>query len=238
MHNSVEYGNSIIEFQLKRSVRKTLGISILPNGEVEVTAPESASIEKIKEIVLKRSSWVLEQKRLTNLNPLPQPKKQFISGESFYYLGRHYRLRVFESNYDSLDILDDRLVLNSTFPEDIDLKRSTVLKWYLNRSSEILTTRFQEISSKLGQQGIQLAIKKLSKRWGEYHPSQRLIVLNAELVVAPTDCIDYVIVHELCHAIHPDHSAEFFIALENYLPNWRNLKARLEEHGNGFEAMI
>lgn len=235
---SVEYGNSIIEFQIKRSSRKTLGISVLPCGSFEVTAPENAPITKIREIVLKRGAWLLEQRRLTGFNPIPQPSKQFISGESFYLLGRHYRLKVFEANYDSLDILDDRLILNCTFPEDTELKRTLLLKWYMTKAGEVLSNRFTQLASRFEQEDIQVIVKKLSKRWGEYHPSKKLIALNPELVVAPMECIDYVIIHELCHAICLSHCPEFYELLTARLPRWRDLKNELEGHSNGFQSLF
>jgi len=235
---SVEYGNSIIEFQVKRSSRKTLGISVLTCGSVEVTAPDSAPLDKIKEIVLRRGAWLLEQKRLVGFNPILQPQKLFVSGESFYFLGRHYRLKVFESNYDSVDILDDRLILNCTFSEDKELKQSLLLKWYMKKAQEKLSERFSYLTSQFKQETIEVSVKKLSKRWGEFHPNKNLIVLNAELVVAPMECIDYVIIHELCHAICLNHGSEFYDLLTARLPRWRDLKNDLESHSNGFSAFI
>jgi predicted metal-dependent hydrolase len=206
----------------------------LPCGSIEVIAPKDAPLDKIKETVLKRGSWLLEQRRLTGFNPIPQPQKSFISGESFYLLGRHYRLKVFEANYDSVDILDDRLILNCTFPEDTQLKNSLLLKWYMKKANETLAERFRHLSIIFKQEAIELSIKKLTKRWGEFHPNKNLIVLNAELVVAPVECIDYVITHELCHAICLSHSPEFYELLSTRLPRWRDLKNELESHSNGF----
>jgi hypothetical protein len=234
----VEYGNSKIEFNIKRSSRKTLGISVLPCGSVEVTAPQDAPLDKIKEIVTRRGAWLLEQKRLIGFNPKPQPEKSLVSGESFYLLGRHYRLKVFESSYDSVDIFDDRLVLNCTFPEDIQLKRALLLKWYMKKATEILTERFRYIAISLKQGAIDILVKKLSKRWGEFHPGKNLVVLNAELVVAPMECVDYVVIHELSHAICLDHSPEFYDLLSKRLPRWRDLKNELESHSNGFSSLM
>ncbi len=238
MLESVEYGNSLIKFEVKRSNRKTLGISVLPCGMVEVTAPENAPITKIKEIVHKRGSWLLEQKRQVGYNPILQPPKSFISGESYYLLGRHYRLKVFEANYDSIDVLDDRLIMNCSFPEDIDLKRSLMLNWYLNMANKVVSERFNHLVSKYGHEDFALVVKKLSKRWGEFHPNKNMIVLNAELIVAPIECIDYVITHELCHSIHLEHGPEFSKLLSYRLPNWKELKNTLETHANGFEPII
>jgi hypothetical protein len=234
----VGYGNSKIEFRIKRSGRKSLGISVLPNGTVEVTAPQDATLEKIKELIIKRGAWLIEQQRSVASNPVPLPQKLLVSGESFYLLGRHYRLKIFESNYDAVDILDDRLILNCTFPEDIELKRSILLKWYFNKASDILTARFKFHAQVFNQETVEVAVKKLAKRWGEYHPGKNLVVLNAELVVTPLDCIDYVIIHELSHAIVLDHGLKFYDLLTRRLPRWKELKKELELHSIGFGPML
>lgn len=234
----VEYGNSKIEFEIKRSARKTLGISVLPSGTVEVTAPQDATLDKIKEIIIKRGSWLLEQQRLVGFSPIPQPNKSFVSGESFYLLGRHYRLKVFEANYDAVDILDDKLILNCTFPEDIELKRNLLLKWYLKKATDVLIERFKFNAQNLKQEAVEVSVKKLTKRWGEFHPSKNLVVLNAELVVSPMECIDYVIIHELSHAVVLDHGPEFYKLLSRRLPRWKDLKNELEGHSIGFSPLI
>lgn len=237
MQDSVEYGNSKINFNIKRTPRKTLGISVLPCGTVEVSAPVSAPIERIHDLIIKRGAWIVEQKRLTNFNPVPQPRKQYITGESFHFLGRQYRLKVFEANYDSVDILNDRIILNCTFPEDVELKRSLLFGWYSKKAHEVLLRRFREKADFYKQLDIEAGVKKLSKTWGEYHPKQRLIILNMELIVAPMECIDYVIIHELCHAIVPDHSSEFYSLLKTRLPNWEQLKFDLEGHSVGLSII-
>lgn len=234
----VEYGSSKIEFRIKRSARKTLGIAVLPDGAVEVTAPTDATLDKIKEIIIKKGSWLLEQQRLTGFNPVPQPGKSLVSGESFYLLGRHYRLKIFEANYDAVDILDDKIILNCTFPEDTELKRSLLFKWYLKKAADILTDRFKFHAQNLKQEEVEVSVKKLTKRWGEFHPNKNLVVLNAELVVAPMECIDYVIIHELSHAVVLDHGPEFYNLLGRRLPRWRDLKNELEGHSIGFSPLI
>lgn len=233
----VEYGSSKIEFRLKRSARKTLGIAVLPDGAVEVTAPNDASLAKIKEIVARRGSWLLEQQRLTGFNPIPLPSKSLVSGESFYFLGRHYRLKIFEANYDAVEILDDKLVLNCTFPEDSELKRSLLMTWYFRKANEVLTERFKYQTQLLNQETVEVSVKRLTKRWGEFHPSKNLVVLNAELIVAPIECIDYVIVHELSHAVISDHGPDFYNLLTRRLPRWKDLKNELEGHSNGFQSI-
>lgn len=237
MSEFVDFGNSKIEFKVKRSKRKTLGISVCPSGEVEVTAPEHAGILRIKELVQKRAGWILEQKRLSAFTPLPEPVRQLVSGESYYYQGRQLRLKVFEANYDSVELVDDRLVVNCTFPDEPELKITLLQKWYAAKAQTLFTERLQFYSSKFAQENLGLTIKKMNKCWGEYHPSKKLIVLNVELIVAPLECIDYVIIHELCHAVCLNHGSEFYNLLASRLPNWELLKNKLETYSNGLSSL-
>ena len=195
-------------------------------------------MERIKEGVIRRGAWLLEQRRLTGFNPVSQPDKTLVSGESFHLLGRHYRLKVFGSSYDSVDILDDRLILNCIAPKDLEHKRALMINWYLRRATEILTERFRLHAYAFNHGSIAVAIKLLAKRWGEFHQSKNLVVLNVELVVAPVECIDYVIIHELCHADCLHHGPEFEALLTNRLPRWRDLKAALESHSNGLCGLV
>ena len=77
----------------------------------------------------------------------------------------------------------------------------------------------------------------MSKSWGEYHPSKKMIILNVELVVAPLECIDYVIIHELCHAVCLNHGSDFYNLLASRLPNWELLKNKLETYSNGLSGL-
>lgn len=234
MIDFVEYGNSKIEFKIKWSLRKSLGISILPTGDVEVTAPEGADINRVKEAVIKRAAWVLEQKRLANFNPIQMPSKQFVSGETYYYLGRQYRLKLFASNYNQIDILDDRFILNCTDLNDAALKQSLLISWFEQRAKMILSERFNHLKEKFNQLNTSIAVKKLSKSWGEFNTSKKLVTLNSELIVAPVECIDYVIIHELSHEIVDGHNSEFYNLMSRRLKNWRDLKNQLEGYSQGF----
>lgn len=234
MLDFVDYGNSRIEFKIKWSFRKTLGISVLPCGSIEVTAPQGSEIEKIKDLVLKRGSWLLEQKRNTSFNPIPMPSKQFESGESFYYLGRQYRLKVFDSGYEEVSIINDRLVINCADSKNFELKRNLLLRWYSAKAEATLTERFRLLSEKFEHDDVKLEVKKLMKSWGEFHNSKNLIVLNSELIVAPVECIDYVIIHELSHSIILHHGSDFYAFMSSRLPGWRDLKSKLESYSHGF----
>ncbi|MBF0362762.1 MAG: M48 family metallopeptidase [Oligoflexia bacterium] len=237
MEDFVDFGNTRIEFRVKRTKRKTLGISVYPTGEVEIVAPEKAGLLRIKKLILKRAQWILEQKRLSKFTPLSEPTRQLVSGEGYYYLGRQLRLKVFEANYDSVELHDDRLILNCTFPEERELKISLLQKWYATKAQTVISERLDFHTAKFSQAKVEMIIKKMAKCWGEYHPDKKLIVFNMELIVAPLECIDYVIIHELCHVVCLHHGSDFYNLLSNRLHNWEDLKNKLETYSNGLSGL-
>jgi|LULL01.1.fsa_nt_gb predicted metal-dependent hydrolase len=228
MQDFIDYGNLKINFHLKRSKRKSLGISVLPSGEVEVTAPEMARIEKIKEILSKRASWIVDQQREVSKYDVAQPERQIISGETVKYLGRQYRLKVNESSKNEVLIIHDWIHINVKSGSD---KKKIYKDWLKSRALQDFQKRLclcMEKASRIGLTSIpELKIRKMSKRWGSC-THDGVITLNIELVSAPVDCIDYVILHELCHLKEASHNQRFKNLMSLMLPEWRELKFKLE----------
>jgi predicted metal-dependent hydrolase len=224
----IDYGNKKINFSLKRTKRKSLGISVLPSGEVEVTAPEMARIEKIKEVLVKRGQWVLDQQRDVSKYDVVQPERQLISGESIKILGRQYRLKLIESNLDGVKILDDWIHLHVRKNSS---KERVYKEWLKAIAFENFNERLAYCLGKAERIGISsiptLKIRKMNKRWGSC-THDGIITLNIELISAPVDCIDYVILHELCHLKEPSHNQRFKNLMSLMMPEWKILKEKLE----------
>jgi len=228
MQEFIDYGNKKIHFSLKRSKRKSLGISVLPNGEVEVTAPEMARIEKVKEVLVNRGQWVLDQQRDVSKYDVIQPERQFVSGETIKFLGRQYRLKLIESRDDEVKFVDDWIHLHV---KSISNKERIYKDWLKSVAIENFNKRLTHCLEKAERIGISslptLKIRKMSKRWGSC-THDGIITLNIELISAPVDCIDYVILHELCHLKEPSHNQRFKNLMSLMLPEWRSLKMKLD----------
>ena len=238
MDDFVHYGRTKIHYKIERLQRKTLGITVEPMGQVLVLAPDDASDDKIQEMVIKRGSWITEQLSFFSNRPIPENRRKGLSGESFYFLGRQYRLKVIESHYDEVNIKDDRIVLKYSFDDQEDLKLALLKRWYFDRANNTFSERLQEYKTIFGNDDISIAIKKLKNSWGKFYPKNRNIVLNVELIVAPIDCIDYVIVHELCHGKVLNHGKEFDVLMSLAMPNWKILKTKLEGFSNGLSSLF
>lgn len=227
---SIQYGEIRISFQLEQTERKTLAISVHPDMTVEVKAPEKAKLSDIKERVQKKAPWILKQQREFETYLPAQPNRKYVSGETFRYLGKQYRLKVIKnSETRELQLKRGYLELHLTGKPDKATIKNAVEDWFRLRGKQLLTDRFldylKRTKLKLPHEPA-LEIRKMKTRWGSCTKEGK-IILNPELVHVPTRCIDYVIAHELCHVIEHNHSKRFYDLLDREMPGWRNVQGKL-----------
>ncbi len=216
-------------YTVERSSRKTLGISVLPDGSVVVTAPRHIRLAKIEGKLLRKLRWVRRQKEVfIGLQATKSPKR-YCSGATHIYLGRQYRLKVklgkpihvaLRGAYIEITVL-------SKAPERV---KEALTKWYRDHAEAQFSERLRPWAAWCASRGLpepRLFIRAMPKRWGSAHADGR-IYLNPDLIKAPSPCVEYVICHEVIHLRHRHHDRAFFAALSRHLPNWRVLKQRLE----------
>lgn len=227
---SFVWGGEIVPFTLRRDERRRLKISVTPLGEIVVVAPLDATAEEVVGRVSRRGSWIVRQlKDFEKWRPRTPPR-QYVSGETHLYLGRQYRLRVVTSSQPDMGIDGDRLVM--TVPEDAGfIYRRTILRhWYSLQAHRLFPSRLDAVLSPFLRDGIdrpRLIIREMSMRWGSFTPKGNL-VLNCDLVRASTNCIDYVMAHELAHALEPDHGLGWQRLMDRVMPDWADRKTELE----------
>jgi len=223
----IQYGATIIDYDIEFAQRKTLSICVNPDSSVCLRAPIDAPLEQIQQKVHKRASWILKQKRFFESFGTSTTKRQYISGESHLYLGRQYMLRVKESNVNAVHYQNNIIEIECRHKKDAGILLQT---WYRQRAN----VKFQEYAQPIIEQfsiyGVKpqsLSIKKMDKRWG-YCTIDGHITLNPRLICAPRCCIEYVITHELCHLIYRSHNKEFYALLTKEMPHWEKWKNKLE----------
>jgi len=228
MKDFIDFGSRDITFCLTFSDRKSLGITITPDMEVLVKAPRNASIEQIKEKVRKKAPWILKQQSYFLFFHPRTPEKKFVSGETHLYLGRQYRLKVMEAKINSVHF-------KGRFFEVQTKKKSNakalLRQWYRERAkmkfdeiAEPWIQRFQKYNVKPES----IYLQEMPTRWGSCTPKGK-IILNPELIKAPKPCIEYVVIHELCHLVHPNHTNAFIQLQEKVMPDWQKWKTKLDK---------
>ncbi|XLS30289.1 M48 family metallopeptidase [Flavobacteriaceae bacterium M23B6Z8] len=228
MKKAVQFGSELIEYQLSFVNRKTLGITVQPDRNVVVKAPLGSSIDKIQAKIRKKAPWILKQKdHFLSFEPRT-PERRYVSGETHLYLGRQYQLRIVnEGDLERVKYTGRFLEINT---HDKKNAEKLLKEWYKSKArlwfsklADPLINRFK----KYDVSPLNLEIKKMKYRWGSCSSHGR-ILLNPELIKAPKACIEYVIIHELCHLVHRDHTKAFFDLQAKEMPDWEKWKNKLE----------
>lgn len=228
---AIEYGKHLIDFSVIRRERRTLEIAVEPDTSVIIAAPLDATKADIEAKVKKRAGWIRKQQAFFAQFLPRTPVRKYESGETHLYLGRQYRLKVRLAEHASVKLVRGFILVASPSPNQTEMTRSLVEEWYRKRAkikfAERLKICLERFPEKAAFQPKEIIVRKLKQRWGSMSPSRRLL-LNRRLVEAPTDAIDYVITHELCHIAHPNHGAAFLELFGSVMSDWPKRKRRLE----------
>ncbi len=217
------------DYHLIREDRKTLSATVLPSQAVVVKVPSQASMDRVDEFLRRKFRWVLKQKRYFG-QFRAQREKHYVSGETFRYRGRSYKLLIREDgNHERVSLQHGRLTVFTARPRRPAHSKQLLDAWYREKAQNVFSERLHACFSMFGYDEMPgLMIKKMTRRWGSYSRKTHRVTLNRELIQAATRHIDYVIIHELCHVTHPKHSRAFFDFLTSKLPQWQRLKTELE----------
>ena len=227
MTTSIQFGSKQINFTVVYSNRKTLGITVTPDLDVLVKAPNDSSLDKIKEKLRKKASWIIKQQSFFLSFHPKTPARLYVGGETHLYLGRQYLLNVAISNTESVKLKGKFIEVKAT---DKTRVKPLVKDWYLAHAKSKFNEIAQPLIAKFKRHKVEpdsIVFREMPTRWGSC-TSKGKIILNPELIKAPKGCIEYVIIHELCHLIHHDHTQKFIDLQTKEMPDWERLKLKLE----------
>ena len=224
------WGGRRLPFRLRLAEVKRLRIVVDPEGLVSVTAPLHASEQAVVARVSRRGGWIQRQQdRFARWRP-KTPLRQYLSGETHLFLGDQLRLQIESECPLGVEKRGNRLVVGLGWVKDRGLTRELVQTWYTAQARSILRARWEAqrgFWERHRVQAARLVVRPLLNRWGSMTPAGTL-VLNADLVRASPQLIDYVIAHEMAHLRHPDHGQAWRALLSRCMPDWEQRKRLLE----------
>jgi len=231
-HGIVTFGPETIRYKVQLlTTRRTLGIEVHPNLQVLVRAPIDCDPAIVAAKVQQRAPWISKQLAAFQRFSPRTPPRQFVSGETHLYLGRQYRLKVDEGAATSVKLTRGQLMVTTHSKAQPQQVKTILQRWYRARAKEIFEDVLNVCFRSFAQRGYsqpRLAVKDMHTRWGSLS-SAGLLTLNSNLIRTPKSCIEYVVVHELCHLEHKNHGAKFYRLLEQLMPDWPKRKRKLEE---------
>lgn len=223
-----------LQFSLQRSVRRrTMQITVERNGDLVLSAPPDVEDERLREFVLEKRFWVYT--KLAEKDRLQRriPRKEFVGGEGFLYLGRSHRLKVVE-------ILDVPLKLNGgrfcLRRDAISDAREHFVRWYGEHAKTWLSGRVAEFQSRMEVQPAGVKVQDLGYRWGSCGKGDWLY-FHWKTILLPARIAEYVVVHELAHLHERHHTPAFWLRVERAMPDFAQRKTWLAEHGIDVEGI-
>ncbi len=218
---------------LKKGGTRKIMIRVHPDQRVVATVPHDASDDSIQEAMLKQARWIWQSiEEFSKQKDYVLPKR-YISGETQFYLGRRYVLKVLIDSEQVSNVKLSRGKLNVTLRKDYDDRmvkiKPLIDKWYQHKAKAIFHERLNEMLPKAAwvTGTPSFRIMAMQKQWGSCSTKGNLM-LNPHLIKASKECIDYVILHELCHIAEHNHSDKFWRLLTQVMPNWKEVKAKLD----------
>lgn len=222
-----------IQYLLQRKNVKNINLRIRMDSSIYVSANPEINEEKIDEFVVTKGDYILSSlqrfKEIEKYRPLP---KQYVSGETFYILGRGLRLKVSESSKESVFSDGVYLFLMVKDKNDSNRKQYLITRYLNKECRDIFNKIVLEIYSLFQKYGVDmpsLRIRDMKTRWGSCVSDKGVITLNKQLLGAPRNCIEYVILHEFCHFIQPNHSKKFYNLITMLMPDWQERKRILDQ---------
>jgi len=193
-----------------------------PDGHVRVSAPLTVSDEAVRLAVIGKLAWIRRQREGFERQPR-QTEREAVTGESHYFLGRRYRLKVVASDGRPHVLLRTKTILELHIsPDATETQRLQVLdRWYRDQLRAAAAPLIAIWEAELGVQASRWGIKRMKTKWGSCNHESRSIWINSELAKKPLECLEYIVAHELVHLLIPRHGDAFGQLMDRVMPNWR-----------------
>lgn len=226
-----------LDYEVVRSRRSTTDIIIERDGSVLVRAPEWLDDDQVADIVKSRNYWIYQG--LAEWRDLNATRvlREYKNGEGFLYLGRAYRLLLVSDQEEPLQLKDGRFTLRRDLVEqgEIAAARTVFRDFYVAKGLERLHARVDYYAPKVGVDPAGVEVKELGHRWATCSTSGKLS-FHWKVMMAPQTIIDYIVVHELCHFHHRDHTDAFWNEVDKVMPDFRERKEWLRKNGAGLDV--
>ena len=220
-----------LEYEIVYSQRRTIGITVERDRRVVVRAPSQARPETVAAAVERKRFWIWGKLRDPRKYPEKRPAKEFVTGETFLFLGQSFGLQLVREARGEVRFDGRRFELSRA---DLSEARPLFGAWYLAQARAHLAPRVATVARAMGIGFKRIAVREMKYRWGSCTPGGTL-TFNWRIVQAPTMVVDYLIVHELAHVLEPNHSGAFWNIVAVHVPAWARAKDWLRRHGSRLE---
>jgi len=230
-YREVELAAGTLPYTLERKKVKNLILRIKLDGSVWVSVPKRVPIYEVERFLRQEEDYIQRKLEFCERErEKKRPPLQLVDGEQIYYLDRLMTLRIREWPLEAVWIEGDELCIQVSDRENLERKKELLQSWYRDEMQTIFSELIEQVYHRFRAYGVEypvVKIRSMTSRWGSCTPQKKKITLNSYLIFQPLSSIEYVVVHELAHFIHLDHSKEFWALVEEILPDYKERKRRL-----------
>lgn len=233
--STVQFGDTRLGYTIQRTRReKTVAVAVDPVRGIEVRAPRSTSVDRLDQIVHRKAKWIIERRRRQEDLPPAPSRREFVTGETFLYLGRQYRLKIEEAtpgdDFPGVRLVGRWLTVKCGPGERVAEVRGRLVAWYRAHAGRRLAERVRLWSGRLSAEPLGVLVRDQRKRWGSAD-ADGVVRLNWRVVQASIPLMDYVVAHELVHLEHRDHTRAFWAKLGHVMPDYEHRREALRVLG-------
>ena len=214
---------STFEIDVIRKDIKNMHLAVYPpTGRIRLAAPTNIDGEVVRLFAISKIGWIKKHIKQFKDQPRESPR-EYKSGESHYFEGKRYLLKVIEHNgFNKVEVTGTKTISMSVRPNSTRDERASILKeWYRKQLKEQLPPLFSKWETEIGVKSNEWAIKHMTTKWGACNTEAKRIWINLELAKKPTICLEYIIVHELVHLLERSHNEHFVAKLNQFMPKWK-----------------
>lgn len=224
---------------VRRAGRKTASVTVAPDNSVTVIVPAELDDEAAAAIIQRKRKWIYKKIAFNREVRTPHKPKEYVSGEAFTYIGRNYRLKVLAGEQTGLELRNGRFIVHIPVGLTGAARTSRIVEeltgWYRGHARQKLSQRARLHAKRMGLKLGKVDVREYCRQWGSCHQDGS-ILFHWKIILAPMRIIDYVVLHELCHLVHRDHSKEYWRLLALYLPDYIESKEWLRVNGGLLEV--
>ena len=216
------------KIEIHKKKVKNVTLKVKRDGSIHLTVPEAATDDYIERVIANKEEWIESQLKHFNENYKKPKEKEMVSGESFRYLGKSYRLKIVQSNKEYVRLYRGYIEIHVKNKNNTAKKQELLKKWYQEKAKKKFAELVHEYEQIVKEEVNNIRVITMQTRWGNCNVERKNINLNLELIKKPRYCIEYVILHELAHLKYPNHSKQFWDYMSVHMPNWEWRKNKLE----------
>ena len=224
--------------EIVRKDIKNLHLGVyLPDGRVRVAVPLAVDDEAVRLAVIGKLGWIRRQQARFQAQPR-QSEREMVGGESHYFLGRRYRIRVVETSGPCRVELRGKTILaiHARADSTAEQRAAALHRWYRERMMPLVPPLVEKWEAALGVRVAEWRIRRMKTKWGSCTPTARRIWLSLELVKKQPQCLEYIVVHEMVHLLERRHDERFLALMDEHLPLWRGYRDELNSAPLGHET--